>query len=100
MEQEVTEEQRRPPDHDKLVHVSVYTTSGAFPRKGHQTVPASQHVSHILNEAKHALHLTDTTDWVATVDGQIINPDKSYQENGLADTVVLHWGPREGGGGC
>jgi hypothetical protein len=85
--------------HPKTVQVSVYTTSGAYPRKGSESVKPDDLVEKILKEAQRALHLTDVTGWEATVDGHVIDPHKTYQQNHLAGTVVVHWGPREGGGG-
>lgn len=86
--------------HPKTIEVSVYTTSGAYPRKGSDSVKPDELVEKILKKAQHELHLTDVTGWEATVDGKIIDPKTTYQQNHLAGTVVIHWGPREGGGGC
>ncbi|MEY9283586.1 hypothetical protein [Bradyrhizobium yuanmingense] len=86
--------------HPKTIQASVYTTSGAFPRKGSESVKSDDLVDKILKQAQHALHLTDVTGWEATVDGNVIDPNKTYEQNHLTGTVVIHWGPREGGGGC
>jgi hypothetical protein len=83
----------------KTIQVSVYTTSGAYPRKGSESVKSDDLVEKILKQAQHALHLTDVTGWEATVDGKVIDPHKTYEQNHLSGTVVVHWGPREGGGG-
>lgn len=83
----------------KKVQVSVYTTSGSFPGQGHIAADESDRVSEVLEKAKKALHLTDTSNWVATVDGRDIDPAKTFGQNGLTGTVVIQWGPREGGGG-
>ena len=85
--------------HPKTVQASVYTTSGAFPRKGSESVKADDLLQKILTQAQHALHLTDVSGWEATVDGKIVDPNKTYEQNNLMGTVVIHWGPREGGGG-
>lgn len=82
------------------LEVSVITTSGVFPRHGEQHVQPAETVDDVLRKAAHALHLTDTSGWVVTSDGREINPAVSFAQNGLAGTVELHWGPREGGGGC
>ena len=37
--------------------------------------------------------------WEATVDGKVIDPNKTYQQNHLTGRVVVHGGPREGGVG-
>jgi len=84
----------------KRIEVTVYTTSGAFPGQGHKQEKLSDIVGDLLEKAAKALGLADTTNWVATVDGQEIDPLKSFAENGLTETATIHWGPREGGGGC
>lgn len=96
-----------PTDHDQAaaarrpahLEVRVLTTSGVFPRHGQATVHPSDLVNEILRKAAHALHLTDTSGWVVTSDGRDINAAATFAQNGLAGTVELHWGPREGGGG-
>jgi hypothetical protein len=85
------------------VEVSVSTTAGFFPTEGFNHVPASQAVQVDLEKAKHALHIKDTTNWIATVAGpsgkRVIDPSKTYAENGLSGKVEIDWGPSEGGGG-
>ena|SRR5688572_15735119 len=87
--------ERRP----DFVDVSVYTTSGAYPKKGSKKVKAQGLISEELDRAKHHLKLTDTSGWVVLVDGKKIDASRSFTANGLTGTVVIHWGPREGGGG-
>lgn len=82
-----------------IVLVSVYTTSGSFPRHGTRRVRATRIVNDFLKVAARKLRLTDTTGWIVSADGRDINPALSFAENGLAGTVTLNWGPREGGGG-
>ena len=84
----------------EFVAVAVYTTSGAYPSKGHEQVKVVETVGEILSKAGSTLKLTDTSNWVATVDGREIDPSKSYEANDLKGTLAIHWGPREGGGGC
>ena len=86
------------PPKEKL-HVSVYTTSGPYPKKGTEVVSATDLVAEILKKAKHALKIADTSDWVVLVGGREIDPAKTYHQNGLTGTVTLNWGPRVGGGG-
>jgi hypothetical protein len=88
-----------PGRHPATVQVSVYTTSGAFPAKGQEKVESTEVIADFLSKAAKALHLTDTTGWVATVDGREINTARSFAEDGLRGSVKIHWGPREGGGG-
>lgn len=82
------------------VHVKVVTTSGTYPKKGYDEVKAKTRVSKFLHEAAKALNLTDVTNWVATVGGNSIDPEKTFAENGLTGKVEIQWGPPIGGGGC
>lgn len=90
----------RPKAPHEFVEVTVFTTSGTFPEEGALRVPPVTVVKQVLARAAAKLGLTDTTDWVVTVGGRDINPDRSFTQNGLAGTVELEWGPREGGGGA
>ena len=89
--------------HEHTVEVSVSTTAGFFPTEGFNHVPATQAVQLELDKAKHALHIKDTTNWIASVAGpagkRVIDPSKTYAENGLSGKVEIDWGPSEGGGG-
>ncbi len=81
------------------VEVSVATTSGFYPDNGFNSVPVNQKVEVELKKAAKKLKLTDTSNWVASVSKNPIDPDKSYAENGLSGQIEIDWGPREGGGG-
>ena len=95
------EEQRRGPERDaEFVKVAVYTTSGAYPSEGHERVKVTETVSDILAKAGSTLKLADTSNWVARVHGDEIDPSKSYEANELKGTLTIQWGPRESGGGC
>lgn len=97
---ETTEPQHHHHEHQHdYVLVSVYTTSGAFPRQGEERVKSTERVETFLREAAKHLHLTDTTGWVARVGGSEINTSRSFTEDGLTGTVKIQWGPPEGGGG-
>ena len=100
MQNQGGEKQQAPvtPGH-ALLKVSVVTTSGSYPGKGERAVKGTDVVADLLREAGKALHLADTTDWIATVDGRDIDAAKTFAENGLQRDIVLHWGKREGGGG-
>ena len=96
-----TEEQRSNPELDaELVAVAVYTTSGAYPGEGYEKVKITEAVGEILSKAESTLKLTDTTNWIAKVDGREIDSSKSYEANDLKGTFTIQWGPRERGGGC
>jgi len=85
--------------HHHEIEVLVYTTSGSYPHHGFVAVPVTDKVSLILADAKEALHLTDTSTWVATVAGNEIDPNRTFEQDGLKGQVTIQWGPREGGGG-
>ena len=85
---------------DRFIDVAVSTTSGPFPDEGFKRVPINQPVKAVLAKAAKALGLTDTDGWVARVDDREIDPNGSYQDNGLSNEVTIDWGPAEGGGGA
>ena len=96
-----SEEQGRGPERDaEFVKVSAYTTSGAYPVEGYERVKVTEPIGEILSKAGSTLKLTDTTNWIAQVDGREIDSSKSYEANDLKGTIAIHWGPRERGGGC
>jgi len=88
---------------EHAVEVSISTTAGFFPTQGFNHVPMNQAVQVELDKAKHALQIRDTTNWIASVAGssgkRVIDPSKTYAENGLSGKVEIDWGPSEGGGG-
>jgi hypothetical protein len=83
---------------EKLL-VTVFTTSGTFPAQGALRVEASELIANILARAADKLRITDTTDWVAQVNGVDINPQLTFAQAGLSGEVDIEWGAREGGGG-
>ncbi|HMO79578.1 MAG TPA: hypothetical protein PKD24_02185 [Pyrinomonadaceae bacterium] len=82
-----------------FAEAAVVTTSGSYPKNGFERTPIRQKISVILKKAANKLEITDTTDWVATVGEQEVNPDSSYLDCGLSGEVEIDYGPREGGGG-
>jgi len=93
----MNEQSETKPDHH--VEVIVVTTSGLFPPSGSDRLASNQPVKNQLKKAVKELHIVDTTNWVATVGGTQIDPDKSYTENGLSGLVSIDYGPSHGGGG-
>jgi hypothetical protein len=87
----------------QFLEVSISTTAGFFPTEGFNRVPAHQKVEVELAKAKQELRIKDTAGWVTTVIGpsgkRVIDPAKTYLENGLSGEVDVDWGPSEGGGG-
>jgi hypothetical protein len=84
---------------DSHVEVAVVTTSGRFPAEGTERVASHQPVNNELNKAVKELKIVDTTNFIARVGEREIDPNKSYVENQLTGTVIIDYGPREGGGG-
>jgi hypothetical protein len=82
------------------IEVIVVTTSGTFPTTGVDEIPVHQLVSMELAKATKALEITDTTGWVARVNGTEIDVNKSYTDNHLSGSITIDFGKREGGGGC
>lgn len=83
-----------------FVEVKVHTTAGAYPDNSYDRVPVNQPVRHELQETAKKLKITDITGWIATVNGQELNVDASYRDNGLTTGKIdIDFGPREGGGG-
>ena len=85
---------------DHHVDVQVVTTSGNYPNSGTDRVAANQPIKNELKKAAKELKIVDTTNWVATVNGTQIDPEKSYSDLGLSGTVTIDYGPAHGGGGC
>jgi len=85
--------------HEHTVEVRVVTTAGVFPASGFEHEPAAQPVTVVLEKAKRALHITDTTNWIAVVGGNRIDPSLSYAANHLGPRVEIDWGPDHGAGG-
>lgn len=82
------------------IEVVVVTTSGRYPTTGTDEVPVHQPVSVQLAKAARALEITDTSGWVARVNGAEIDANKSYTDNHLSGSITIDYGKREGGGGC
>lgn len=105
MKEEIDNEQKQPgngPDAaaaDNFVEVAVVTTSGSYPVDGYERTPIRQKISVILKKAANNLKITDTENWVATVNDQEVNVDATYHDLGLTGEVEIDYGPREGGGG-
>lgn len=87
---------------DKPNHIAVVvvTTSGTYPNTGADHVPINQPVRVQLEKAARALEITDTSGWVARVNGNDIDANRSYAENNLSGSITIDFGKREGGGGC
>lgn len=81
------------------VAVRVLTTSGSYPTKGHQAVPASEAVIEVLKRAAATLGIANTSEWVAKIKGNEIDPSQTYAGLHLHGEVNIDFGKREAGGG-
>lgn len=81
------------------VAVRVLTTSGSYPTRGHEAVPASEAVIEVLKRAAAALGITNTSEWVAKIMGNEIDPSQTYAALHLNGEVKIDFGKREAGGG-
>ena len=102
MEQVVTEavgEMARHREHD--VAVAVITPVGIFPDdEDFRRIPKTEVISEVLAEAAKELKLTNTSDWVASVEGREIDVHRTFREEHLAGIVEIEWHKHEGGGGA
>ncbi len=95
-EMESEEEREHEKDH---VKVAVITTAGSWPKEGFDKIPGNQRVKVFLAIAARELKIVSVEKWVATVDGNQINPELSYFENKLSGKICIDYGPSAGGGG-
>lgn len=93
-----TKSKEKPPT-DKFVDVRVVTTAAFFPTEGYERVPDKQKLTPILHRAAAALGLTDTSGYIVTVNGNVVDPNSTYEALGLTGQVDLRWGPEAGAGG-
>jgi hypothetical protein len=86
------------------VKLAISTTAGFFPAEGFDEVAANQKIEVQLGKAARKLEITNTENWVATVNTptgrKTVAVASSYIENGLSGEVTIDWGPSEGGGGA
>ncbi len=93
-------EQERQAKDARLLGVAVITPSGTFPGENDlRKAEPDEKVEVVLKAAAEALGLTNTSDWVASVDERDINPSHTFREEGLTCVVEIEWHKREGGGG-
>lgn len=93
-----TKNKEKPPA-AKFVDVRVVTTAAFFPAEGYERVPDKQKLTPILHRAAAALGLTDTSGYIVIVNGNVVDPNLTYEALGLTGQVDLRWGPEAGAGG-
>jgi hypothetical protein len=81
------------------INVRVITSSGHYPEHGHEKVPLAEHVKDILARAATSLGIVDTAQWVANVNGALIDVSQMYVQLGLHGEATIDYGRSEGGGG-
>ena len=84
---------------ENFVNVAVVTTGGSYPDEGFEKTPSNQKIRIFLSEAARKLNIADFSNWIARVDDKEVDPEESYETNGLAGNIEIDFGPREGGGG-
>lgn len=86
--------------HPEKVLVMVVTTAGIFPAEGSKRYPSMTKISDVLADAARKLRITAAPDWVVQIGGVDMNPDLTFEQGGLAGSITIEWGAREGGGGA
>jgi hypothetical protein len=99
MSETLTED--RPGTKVRVLGVSIITPVGAYPLDGGLArAKEDERIEHVLKQAAAALGITDTTDWVAKVDGRKIDPHHTFSEEDLKCVVDIDWHQHGGGGGA
>ena len=84
---------------DQFIKAEVITVSGSFPDEGSTDVPIHQKIRILLEKASAALGIINTDGFIATINGQEIDINATYESLGLSDITAIDWSKREGGGG-
>lgn len=86
---------------ERDVAVAVITPKGIYPDENDfRRVPESTVIAEVLKAAADQLKITNTSDWVAKVDGQQLNVDKTFKHEKLSGIVEIEYHKHEGGGGA
>ncbi|UVO28162.1 hypothetical protein [Bradyrhizobium arachidis] len=97
--QEHADDVRKGHHHD--VAVAVITPKGLYPSEDELArVDEKTVVAEVLKRAADKLKITNTTDWVATIDGKEIDTRKTFKELNLSCIVEIDYHKHEGGGGA
>jgi hypothetical protein len=81
------------------VQVQVVTVSGNYPEDGYKKYQGSDLLRKVLEEAKNHLELHDTENWMAKLDGRILDPNLSLEANHVPGKAQIMWAKDEHGGG-
>lgn len=86
-------------EHD--VAVAVITPVGIYPDEDDfRREPESTVIEQVLKAAAEKLKITNTSDWVAKVDGRKLDPHTTFKQAHLSGIVEIEYHKHEGGGGA
>ena len=87
-------------DRKQKVQIQIVTVSGNYPATGFNEYPPSEPLGAVLSQAAAHLKLHGTENWIAKLNGRILNKSESLAANGISGQAVIMWGQDESGGGC
>ncbi|MEI9922778.1 MAG: hypothetical protein WDN50_03630 [Bradyrhizobium sp.] len=97
--QERAEEAEKHKEHDAAV--AVITPKGIYPDENEfRRVPENTVIAEVLKAAADKLKITNTSDWVAKVDGRQIDVNATFKHEHLTGIVEIEYHKHEGGGGA
>lgn len=86
-------------EHD--VAVAVITPVGIYPDEDDfRREPENTVIETVLKAAAEKLKITNTSDWVAKVDGRKLDPHRTFKQEHLSGIVEIEYHKHEGGGGA
>ena len=86
-------------EHD--VAVAVITPVGIYPDEyDFRREPENTVIEKVLKAAAEKLKITNTSDWVAKVDGRKLDPNRTFKQEHLSGIVEIEYHKHEGGGGA
>jgi len=86
-------------NNDNFVEIEVITVSGSYPDEGFVKTPKNQDVRILLEKASKKLGIVETEGFIATIDGNQIDINSTYETLNIDDETTIDWSKREGGGG-
>jgi len=83
------------------VAVVVITPKGIYPDEDDfRRVAETTVIAEVLKAAADKLKITNTSDWIAKVDGRRIDPSKTFKNEKLSCIAEIEYHKHEGGGGA
>jgi hypothetical protein len=81
--------------------VAVVTPKGFFPNDDdYRRAYANERIQTLLDAVKNKQGITNTDGWVVTVNERVVDPSKTFEEEGLKCVLDMEWHKAEGGGGA